>query len=216
MSEKIVLEAARREIIGKQVRHMRREGIIPAVIYGPEVDPVAISVDHREVRTVLAQAGGTQLIDLKLGGETIPTLARAVQRDPIRGDILHVDFYRVSMTRKIAADVPVVLVGESAAVEAGMAILIHPLVSLEIQALPADLPAHIEVDITSLAKPGDQRLVRDLVLPPGCVALGEGDELVVMLDYVPSAEEVEEAPLFVESAEVEVITERRPRDEEEE
>jgi len=219
MAEFIQLGVQKREIIGKRVRALRRDGFVPAVVYGPDSEPLNLSIERHELRSVLSQAGGTQLIELNVeGSESIPTLARHVQRDPVRGNVLHVDFYRVSMTRLISAEVPVVLVNESPIVSSGGAVVNHPMSSLTIEALPAHLPPHIEVDMSLLAQVGDQLLVQDLVLPEGATALSDPDELVVKLDYprqIAEEEEEEEELLFgEETAEIEVITERKEEDEE--
>jgi large subunit ribosomal protein L25 len=215
MSEMILLAASRRETVGKQVRHMRREGQIPAVLYGPGYEPLNIAVDQRELRHALAQAGGTQLIELQVGRERIPSLARAVQRDPLRGDILHVDFYRVAMDRLITAEVPLQLINEAPLVENGAALLLHLINSVEVEALPASLPQHLEVDLSRLQEVGDQLLVRDLPTPEGVRVLADPDELVVRLEPPMAAAEEEELLVAPSAEDVEVITRRKPEEEEE-
>ncbi len=217
MAEVITLEASRRQVIGKKVRQLRRQGQIPAVLYGPEFEPIALSINQRELRNTLAQAGGTKLIELHVDGEKIPALARSVQREPIRGEMLHVDFYRVSMDRPISAEVPVVLVNESPAVASGSAILNHIMNTIEVEALPAQLPDHIEVDLSTLTEVGAQLRVSDLKVPEGARILARPEEPVVRLDHVAAAEIEEEAGeglFMVESQEVEVITERKREEEE--
>lgn len=213
MPEFIKLAADERTVFGKKVRQLRNDGKIPAIVYGPGDDPLPLTVDRRELRQVLLEAGGTQLIEIDVaGGEKIPTLARAVQREPLQGTVMHVDFYRVSMDREISADVPVLLEGENPLVQSGAAVLIHALNSLLIEALPANLPPSIEVDISTLKEIGDQILVEDLVLPEGSRSLTDGNELVVKLDYprMIEEEEAEEGELLFgeEPAEVEVISDR--------
>jgi large subunit ribosomal protein L25 len=220
MSNFIVLEAEKRELLGKKVKALRRMGKVPAVIYGPESDTINLAIDKSTLRQVLAEAGGTQLIEMQVGEEKIPTLAREVQRDIIHGDILHVDFYRVSMTRTISADVPVVLINESPVVASGEGILVQGLNSLLIEALPADLPSQVEVDMQKLEEIGDQLLVSDLDLPGEVTILTDEGELVVKADYPTMLEEEDEDEeeldeLFLEEMpEVEVITERRSDEEE--
>ncbi len=206
-------------MIGKHVRHMRREGKIPAIIYGPDNDPLPITLDGRELRHVLTQAGGTQLISINVGSEKIPSLAREVQRDPLGGAMLHVDFYRVAMDRLIRADVPIVLVNESPAVASGLAVLNHLLNTVELETLPANIPPQIVVDISLLKEVGAQLLVKDLVLPEGVTVRTDPDEPVVKLDYpemVEEEEEAEEEVLFGEGpSEPEVLSERKHEEEEE-
>ncbi len=220
MSDFISLEVSKRDLIGKRVKQLRREGRIPAVLYGPDVEPLSLAADWRELRQVLLDAGGTQIIELNIEGDKVPTLARVVQRDPIRGDILHVDFYRVAMDRLISADVPVMLVGENPLAEAGTAILVHSLNSLSVEALPASLPPHIEVDVARLTEIGDQLLAGDLEMPEGVVLLTDPEEFVIKLDYPVMPEEEEEEDeleelLVEESAEPEVITARKEKEEDE-
>ncbi len=220
MSEILSLEVSNRKIQGKKVKKLRRSGQIPAIVYGPGYEPLKVSIEQQSLRHILAQAGGTQLIELKIGKEKVPTLARKVQRDPIRGDILHVDFYRVAMDRSIRADVPILIVNESPAVTAGAGNVTHLLNSLEIEALPADLPPHIEVDISSLNQVGDQILVGDLKLADKLTVHTQAEEVIVKIDYLEALpEEEEEEPDLVEvisAEEVEVITERREKEDEEE
>ncbi len=215
MSEKFQLLAAPRDVLGKKVGSYRRAGHIPAVVYGPEFKPIHIFVEEPDLRQVLAKAGGTHLIELQLGAETIPSLAREVQRDPIRGSLMHVDFYRVAMDRAIRTEVPVVLIGTSPAVARKEAIAIHPTTTVLIECLPGDLPARIEVDITGLAEVGDQLQVADLQLPSTIKVLTPPDDLIVKLDYAEAVQVEEEPGAEAVSAEVEVITARKPGEEEE-
>lgn len=219
MPEYIQLDVEERTVTGKKVRQLRREGKIPAVLYGPEADPLTLSIDRRDLRMVLREAGGTSLIELVMGKDKIPTLAREVQRDPIRGDILHVDFYRVSMTRLISADVPIIVLGENEMVTTGAAVLVQSMNTITVEALPASLPPHIEVSMDALQEIGDQILVGDLEAPEGVTFLSEDTELVVKLDYPQMPEEEEEEELDEEllfgeeGAEPEVISERREDEE---
>jgi large subunit ribosomal protein L25 len=219
MSDEFVLKVKKRAVVGKKVKQLRQEDQIPAIVYGPGDEPLPIQAERKELRQVLFQAGGTQLIELQVGKEKIPVLAREVQRDVIRGDILHVDFYRVAMDRVIRAEVPVVLVGEPAIVASGTAIITHLLTTVEIEALPADLPPHIEVDISSLEEVGEQITVGDLLLSASLTAITGAEEPVIKLDYarMPEIEEEEEEELLVEEpapGDVEVIRERKEEEEE--
>jgi large subunit ribosomal protein L25 len=219
MSETITLEAEERKIIGKKVKQLRRVGVVPAIVYGPEFTPLSIALDEKELRMALRKAGGTQLIELSVGKTKIPTLVRDVQRDPIRGDLYHVDFYRVALDRAIRAEVPIVLVNEPPIVTSKEAAVFQGLNTVEVEALPADLPPHIEVDISGLEEIGMQLLVSDLVASDEFTITTGEEELIVRIDYAQALEEEEEEeeefPELV-SAEPEVITERREAEEEEE
>lgn len=213
MSETITLEAAHREVTGKKVKQYRLAGQIPAVIYGPDFTPINLLIEEPQLRRVLAEAGGTRLIELNIGGEKVPALARHVQRNPIRGSLEHVDFYRVAMDRPIRADVPLVFTGESLLVKGGEAIAIHLMTSITIETLPANLPDHLEVNISDLVNIGDQIQVGDLKVPSTIKVITHLDEPMVKLDYAERLEE--EAPEVEQavSAEVEVITARKEEEE---
>jgi len=215
MSETYKLDTNVRDVVGKKVRQLRRQGQIPAVVFGPDFASVNISISEPELRHVLAKAGGTHLIELHIGDELIPTLAREVQRHPVRGNLVHVDFYRVAMDRPIRAEVPLTIIGTSPAVGRREAIVLHTLHSLVIEVLPAELPSHIDVDISGLSQIGDHILVRDLELPSGNIkVIASEDDLVLKLDYAESIA-TEEEPAAPVSAEVEVITAKKPEEEEE-
>lgn len=208
------LDATIRTVVGKKVRHFRSDGQVPAVVYGRDFIPFNIFVNELELRSVLTKCGGTRLIELMVDGSAIPTLAREVQRHPVKGTLIHVDFYRVAMDRPIRAEVPLTLVGTSPAVSRREAIILHTLHSLVIEVLPAELPAFIEVDVSGLEKVGDHFLVSDLRLPSENIkVIAQPDDLVLKLDYAESIvaeEEVEAAPV---SAEVEVITAKKLEEE---
>ncbi len=215
MSEMLTLAASKREIVGKKVKQLRRQGMIPAVLYGPGAEPLNLTVDQRELRRVLAIAGGTQFIELNVNGERIPSLARAVQRDYLRDEILHVDFYRVVMDRPVTVEVPLAFVGEAPLAESGAAVLMTLATALEIEALPANLPPHIDVDLSRLQEIGDQIQVRDLSLPQGVKVLADPDEVIVKLEPPELLAEEELPAVSVSAEDVEVITRRRAEEEEE-
>ncbi|NDJ51725.1 MAG: 50S ribosomal protein L25 [Chloroflexi bacterium] len=217
-SEKLVLTAQPREIIGKKVKQLRRKGIVPAIAYGPGSEPVAIQLNERELRFMLMRAGGTQVIELDLGEENIPTLVREVQRDPIRGDIMHVDFYRVDLSVAIAADVPLVI-GEQmpAPVEQGLGDIMQNLSAVQVEALPNEIPQELIIEIGHLQEIGDQILASDIALPEGVTLLTPPDEMVLKIDYVqeaPAEEDAEdELSMFDEVVAPEIITERKDDEE---
>lgn len=194
--EEVVLNARPRTLVGKQVKALRRQGKVPATVYGPGREPMNVELDARELARMIPYiAGEAQLISLRMGGngQTIPVLAREVQRHPIRGDILHVDFYAVAMDRPIRTEAPLHLVGESQPVERGEGVLIHSLTHVEIECLPRDLVPAIEVDISRLAQIDDALYVKDLLAPPGITILADPDELVVRVSPVAPEEVIEEA-----------------------
>lgn len=214
MAETITLEATIRDVIGKHVRHYRRAGQIPATIYGRDFSPVNLFVGEVDLRQVLVKAGGTHLIELHFGDQTVQSLAREVQRHPLRGDLLHVDFYRVDMDRPIRAEIPVLMVHESPAVASKEAIAILHLNSIEIETLPANLPPHIEIDMSQLTAVGDQLTVGDLKLDSTIKIITSLDDVVVKLDYAETIEVEAPEAIGPVSAEVEVITAKKEEEEE--
>ena len=215
MADRYNLEAQPRTIVGKKVGQLRRQGLVPVVVYGAALDQaVSLQVPYRPLQVALAKAGGTHLIELSAGGSTHTVLARAVQRDVIKGDILHVDFQAVDLTQKITTSVPVQLTGESPAAESRIGALSQVANSLSVEALPADLIDSVQVDVSNLREVGDGIHVRDIDLGSKVTILNDPDELLVHITAVVApveeeAEETESGP-----AEPEVI--RREREDEDE
>jgi large subunit ribosomal protein L25 len=201
----IELNGQKRSVLGKKVKSLRREGLVPAVLYGHETTPVPLQVEERELNRVLTQAGEHRLIALKIGRAPKPQMAltRDVQWDVITGRPLHVDFYAVVMTEKITTEVPLVFVGEApAAVQAG-AILLQNLDEVEIECLPGNLIEAIEVDVSELEEIDQTIYVKDLRVPPTVDILTDAEEVVAKVTWA-APEEVEEV-VPVAPAEVEVI-----------
>jgi large subunit ribosomal protein L25 len=213
--EQIELTVQKREVLGKQVRRLRREGWVPAVIYGHGVESIAIQVDHRELGRVLAQAGLSHLITLRMddGEASRAALVREVQRDALTDGILHVDFLEVQMAEKLTTVVALHVIGESRAVEEEGGVLLQGITEVEIECLPGDLIDAIEVDISSLTELDQELTVAGLTVPPGIEILTEPHEMVVRVIRAPEEEEIEEEEILISPAEVEVI--RGPRREEE-
>jgi large subunit ribosomal protein L25 len=206
------LEVAKRKVIGKKVRFLRREGIVPGNVYGHGIDSISIQADAKTLKHLLAHAGQTDLILLKVAGAKDPTkvLVREVQRNPINDELLHVEFYQVRMTEKIKAEVPLVFVGEAPVLKKiKNSSLIHIMDSLHIEALPDDLPHNLEVDVSGLEELDHDVHVKDIPLGKGITLLSDEDQVVVKVVEARKVEEevVEAAP--VEAAEVEVVGKER-------
>lgn len=206
------LDARRRTVVGKQVRALRRQGLIPAVLYGTGIEPSPLELDGREASRMLARVSGSTLVDLVLEGDTHNVLVREIQRDPIVQNIRHVDFLKVAMDVVIRTSVPVELVGEAPAVKTFGGILVSGVDEIEVEALPADLPNRMTVDLGSLLEIGQAITVGDLVVGEGVKLLTSRDELVARVMQA-EAEVVEEAPVAVGPVEPEVI--EKPKKEEE-
>src|SRR5512136_188977 len=165
--EEIELNVQRRVVVGKQVKALRREGNVPGVLYSRRGEPVILQANNRELLRVLSRAGGSRLVKLNIaGGKEAPmALVREVQREPIRGTVLHVDFYGVSMTEVIKVEVPIRYDGVSPAVTRNEGVLIHAMDSIEVECLPGDLIDVIAIDVSTLDKVGDVIRVSDLKVP---------------------------------------------------
>jgi len=212
MAETITLKASARTAVRRGVGALRRAGLVPGIVYGRHVDPVCIQIDARELLAVLRTAGRNRLITLNIDGADKMVLAREVQRDPIRGAIKHVDFYQVSMTDKINADVAIEHVGESADMKSGLGVLLQEMNTVAIRCLPTDLMERITVDVSNL-KVDDSIYVRDLPVPPGIEVMDDPDAVVIRLTRFVE-EKVEE--VAGEAGEVEVIEKGKKEEEESE
>lgn len=213
--EQIELNAELRNVTGKAVRHMRREGYIPAVVYGHHTEPVSLQIAERALRQTLRVAGTNRLITLNVAGQETPrvVLVRELQRDALRRSMLHVDFYEVIMTEKITAEVPIVLIGESKLVKGGGGLLFQGLDSIEVECLPGDLPDRVEIDLSALVEIDQTVMVRQLMVGEKVQILTDADEVVVKI-LPPEAEEVEEAVAVAEPTEVEVVGKKAKAEEE--
>jgi len=200
--EQIELKAEPRTLTGRHAKQLRDQGYVPAVVYGSQVETTPIQLEGKTLHKVLAKAGGNTLISLQIGKKKpVLTLAREIQRDIIRHNILHVDFYQVVMTEKITAEIPLVLSGEAPALENG-GILVHGLNTVEVQCLPADLPSALEVDLSSLAEFNDLVSVADLRVPSSVTILSDPDSVIVRIEAPRMVEE--EAEALEEALEVSV------------
>ena len=185
------LKAESRQGAGKGVaRKVRAAGRVPAILYGPELDPIRLSVDSRDLWHALHTDAGTNvLVNLKVDGDTYLTMPREVQRDIVRGTLLHVDFLRIRRDVAIQVDVPIHLAGESVGVSEG-GVVEHHLWELRVECLPTEVPESFEADITPLAI-GDALHVSDIKVPKGITVLTGAEETVVSV-VPPPVLEVEE------------------------
>lgn len=213
--EQIELRAEPRIVRGKQVRSLREQGLVPAILYGSQIDATPIQIESKTLHKVLAQAGGYTLVSLQIGDkQPVLTLAREIQRDIIRHHIVHVDFYQVVMTEKITAEVPIVLTGEAPAVEEKGGVLVHGLNTVEVQCLPGDLPSSFKVDLSSLADFNSLVAVADLQVPPSITILSDPDSVIVRIEAPRMIEEVEEVAPPAEPELIRRVAEAEEKEEE--
>ncbi len=216
--EKYVLEAKNRKVIGKQVKALRREGFLPAVIYGSDIEPMPLTLNTKEVHQILGKIGANTLITLKIGKQEYLALVRDTQREVIKRDILHIDFQAVSLEETITSTVPVVVIGEAPAVKEMNALLVTGLDVLQVEAKAKDLPDTISVDVSQLAEIGDNILVKDVIIP-GDVKILEDPEETVIVVAAPTLMEIEPeveegAELFEELTDAELMEEAEAAGEE--
>ncbi len=207
---KLVLTATRRNVIGKQVRALRREGKLPGVIYGHRFDPLAITLDLRDASRSLAGLAPSALVTVVVDGETHLSLVREKQRDKITGILKHLDFLAVSMKEKLRTKVFVSLVGVAPAIKTYNAIQVAGADELEVECLPQDLPERIEVDLSELSEIGSAIFIRDLNVSDKVKILTDPDTMIVLIT-APELEEAAEGEVL--SAEPEVIEKGKKEEE---
>ena len=204
--EKVVLKATKRDVVGKQVKAMRREGKLPAVIYGRHNEPIIISLDSHTASLALGRLSSSSLVTIDVDGTEYATLVREKQRDYIKNRLLHVDFLAVSQDETLTATVSLHFIGVSIAVKDYNAVLVHNLEELEVECLPADLPERIDVDISVLSRIGDGIRVRDIKVSDKVRILENPDTMVA----VATAPKVEEEAAAIPGAEAVTPTEAEP------
>jgi large subunit ribosomal protein L25 len=197
MQKRYAITATSRTVLGKKVKQLRRDGLVPANIYGRNVEPLAITLSELDFSKVYKQAGETGLIDISIAseGQSRPVLVHSLLRDPVYGQILHIDLYQVNLKEKLVAAVPLEFVGESPVVKNKEGILLELLQEVEVESLPTDIPSSIEVDISLLVEVDQGVHVGDLVLPAGVEMQTDAEELVCKIEpaQMSEAEAGEEA-----------------------
>jgi len=215
MSERYSVTAEPRLVVGKKVKQLRRNGWIPAVIYGQR-EPVNVQVKEHDLFLTLRDAGTTNLIDLEFEGKKRTVLAREIQQHVTRGDLIHVDFMEVDMAQTITSEAVLVLAGESAAAAEGVGAVALTLQAVEIECLPDNLVSEIEVDVSKIKSTSDILHVSDLVAPEGVTILTDPDTVVARFAFDATASEadVAEEAGEAEIGEVEIIEKGKGAEEE--
>lgn len=200
-TKRMSLSAEKRTVVGKKVKKLRLEGKVPANVFGKNVKSLAISVKRTEFEKLYRTAGETTLIDINIEGEKEPrpVLIAETQFHTVSDHLLHVNFHQVDLTKKVTAGVPVRLAGEAPAVKDKGAILVTVMSEIHVEALPANLPDHILVDISKLVEFGDSVHVKDLKIDADVKVLADEAETVVTVQE--PKEEVEETPVVAAPAE---------------
>ena len=195
-TEAVKLELEPRDVLGKKVKQLRRTGVVPVHLYGPEVESRSLQCTQREILRALARSGGTTAIVVTVKGESGEqlTFAREVQWHPVRGDILHVDFMAVRATQRMTAQVPINLVGESPGAREISGTPIQQLRELTVEALPLEIPPVLEVNLEILTDPNGVIRAGEITLPANVDMLTNAEEVVVRIEAA-RVEEVVEAEI---------------------
>ncbi len=223
MSEALELQAYERTVIGREVKRLRRQGIVPGIVYGHGMESVPIQVKSIDLDKVIKKGAKTKLVDLHIGEgknrETKKVLMREVQRDPVKLSLVHVDFQAVSMTEKLRLKVPIRLVGEAPMVASNEAVLVQVLDEIEIECLPGNIPTHLEADVSPLDSLDKSITVADIRVPEGVELLADSKETIANLSLTSAAmaeaEEEAGAEAEMEAGEVEVVGKGKAKEGEE-
>ena len=174
----ISLSVKLRKEFGRKTKSMKAQGKIPAVVYGPNVKNASLEVDEKEFKKVFRQAGESSLIEFVLEKEKRPVLVNSIQKDPVSGNIIHIDFFQASLKEEVEVAVPLVFLGSAPAEKDLGGTLNKNILEIEVRALPQNLPHEIAVNIDALKTFEDHILVKDLVLPKDVKAIKNPDEIV--------------------------------------
>ncbi len=190
--EKHQIKADVRTVLGRKVKHLRKEGLLPATVYGHGFEPLSIQFKTGELEKLFDEVGESGLTEVLIGEEKLPILFRNPQYSAVVGDMIHIDCYKVNLKEKITATVPLEFIGESQAVKDGN-VLVEITSEVEVEALPTDLPKEIEIDISVLNAVDDMITVGDIKLDEKVGMVTPAEQVIVKIEE-PRAEEVVEVP----------------------
>ncbi len=204
-TESISLELSPREVLGKKVKRLRQQGVIPVHLYGPGVDPQPLQCETTKLVDVLVRAGGNTAVTVTVQGgqETHLAFAREIQWDPRRDDILHVDFLAVDASRPVSAQVPITLIGDSPGARTAGGTVMQQLRDLNVEALPLEVPRELELDLAMLTDPDGVLRAADIVIPGNVTLLTDPEDVVVRIEVLRALEE----EVFAEEEGAEASTE---------
>lgn len=196
MPEYEKLTAEPRSIAGKEVKRLRRAGVLPGIVYGPAIaEPQKISIEERDFDRIYHLTGATSLIELSIGKTMHTVFIRGIDRHPVRNTILHAEFYAPNLKKIIEVTVPIMMIGHPSDNSGG--VLNHGRADVQVRGLPAAIPQHVEIDLSSLKDVDDVLTVADLPLPEGVEMVTPGEEMVVRLSVAQRAAQPETAEEMV-------------------
>ncbi len=186
--KKHTLSAQKRDLVGRKVKTLRAKGEIPGTVYGKDVKSTTVSVSADTFMKVYSEAGETGLVELSVAGDLRPVLIHTVQKDPVKGAILHIEFYQVNLKQKVKTNVPLEFIGDAPAVVQKTGVLLTLIDEVEVEALPTDLPEKLSVDVSKLAEVNQEVKVSDITVPSGVTVLTAQDQSVVRVGSLISKE----------------------------
>jgi large subunit ribosomal protein L25 len=204
MANKHSLSVQPRTVIGRKVKQLRHAGLVPANVFGKNAESANIQMPVKDFSNAYAEVGESTLLYLSVDGEkeARPVLVREVTRHPVTSEILHIDFNQVSLKEKVTAPVKIELTGEAPAEKEKLGILVQQLDEVELEALPTEMPEHLEVSVEKLIAVDDAILVKDLPLDYSRITIKSDPEaIIVKIEPLPAEEPVEEVPVEGEAAE---------------
>jgi large subunit ribosomal protein L25 len=197
-----VLKAEKRDVFGKKTEALRQSGMVPAELYGHDTENIHLAVSAKDFRKVFEESGGNVIINLEVGGANHPVLIHDSTVDPISGEFESIDFYKVKMDEEITSSVPLEFIGVSAAVKDLDGIFVKAMDEVEVEALPANLPKSIEIDISGLTALGQSLFVKDIPIRGNFKIVVDPGTVIATVSE-PKEEEVEVAPATIEGVIVE-------------
>lgn len=212
MTDRITIEAETREITGKEVNRLRREGWIPGVIYGKQGSQ-SVQMEQKALRRALRVVGTSHLADVNVGGMVKTVLVREIQQHPTRGDLVHIDFLEVDMKSKLRAAAELVTVGTSVPEAAGLGVATLMLRGVEIECLPENLVAEIEIDLSAIRTADDVLHVSDIKAPKGVDIVTDPELVVARFEFTAEEEETTEEAGEGSAEAVEVISKGKKEEE---
>jgi len=190
----LTLKAAKRGVLGKKTRFLRKQGITPTHLFGHGIKSMALQCNTAELKQIITKGGTTRLIDISLEAESYPrsVFIREIQRDEINGQLLHVDFYQIKKTEKITANIPIILTGEAPALKSKDNMLEQVLSEIGVECLPDKLPPQIEVNLNHLKETGQSIHVRDVALNKVISITTDPEQIIVKISRIKATVEKEE------------------------
>ncbi len=185
----LILKADKRETLGKKTRFLRRQGITPAHLFGHGIESMALQCDTVELQQIIRRGGGSRLININIASEKKRRSAfiREIQRDPLSGQLLHVDLYQINLAEKITANIPIVLTGEAPAIKSKDNMIEHMLNELGVECLPDKLPPQIEIDLGVLEEVGQAIHVKDIALGADIAVTTDPEQIIVKVSRIKVA-----------------------------